>query len=98
MIEELRAKAKALGIAIDGRWKEAKLKAAIESVELAEAEEPAQLEGDHDRIDAMNAYALRVWEGQSPDMPKHQRIERVQSALDAQGWCDILDKLSLPNA
>lgn len=30
-------------------------------------------------------YALRVWKGQSPDLPIKERIERVKKALEGQG-------------
>jgi hypothetical protein len=30
-------------------------------------------------------YALRVWRGQTPDLPRAERIRRVQAALEAQG-------------
>ena len=36
--------------------------------------------------DAARAYALRVWQGQSIDVPDHVRRERVRRALEAQGW------------
>lgn len=32
------------------------------------------------------AYARRIWEGQSVDLPDHVRRERVRVALEAQGW------------
>ena len=108
MIDELRQKALELGIKVDGRWKEDRLLQVIADASdeqknqitdsYDEPEEPARVDDSHDRADDMNAYALRIWSGQSPDMPKHERIERVQSGLKAQGWGDILDKLSLPNA
>lgn len=31
------------------------------------------------------AYAMRVWAGQSPDAPRPWRIERVKLALEGQG-------------
>jgi hypothetical protein len=31
------------------------------------------------------AYALRVWNGQSPDVPRAERLRRVKIALDGQG-------------
>jgi hypothetical protein len=31
------------------------------------------------------AYAERVWNGQSPDVPRAERLERVKRALDGQG-------------
>jgi hypothetical protein len=30
-------------------------------------------------------YALRVWRGQTPDLPRAERIRRVKAALEAQG-------------
>lgn len=44
----------------------------------------------------MNAYAAKVWNGQSPDLPKGERIYRVMNALKDQGFTDT-DKLELPN-
>lgn len=34
--------------------------------------------------EAAQAYALRVWSGQSPDVPRPERIRRVQRALEGQ--------------
>jgi len=34
--------------------------------------------------DAAQAYAMRVWGGQSVDVPKHERIERCMNALRGQ--------------
>lgn len=31
------------------------------------------------------AYALRVWNGQSPDVPRNERLRRVKLALEGQG-------------
>jgi hypothetical protein len=31
------------------------------------------------------AYALRVWNGQSPDVPRAERLRRVAKALEGQG-------------
>ena len=31
------------------------------------------------------AYALRVWSGQSPDLPRNERMRRVALALEGQG-------------
>jgi hypothetical protein len=111
MIEELKQQAEALGIKVDGRWGESKLLQVIADASDAPITEthddppddnptevlPVDTE-DPVRIEAMNAYALRIWEGQSPDMPRHERVERVQSGLTRQGWGDILEHLSLPHA
>lgn len=99
MIEELRAKAAALGVKVDGRWKESKLLQVIaDASDVEEIPQSTQNEPSQDRIEDMNAYALRIWEGQSVDMPTQERIDRVKAGLTAQGWGDILDNLSLPNA
>jgi hypothetical protein len=36
-------------------------------------------------INPAQAYANRVWKGQSPDVPRAERLERVKRALDGQG-------------
>ena len=36
-------------------------------------------------INPAQAYASRVWHGQSPDVPRAERLERVKRALDGQG-------------
>lgn len=105
-MNELREKAESLGIKVDGRWKHAKLREVIDEVErqmvdsgvLEEIQQPTPNEINRDRIEAMNAYALRIWNGQSPDLPMHDRVGRVKDGLTAQGWGDILEHLSLPNA
>lgn len=38
-----------------------------------------------DMTDAAQAYALRVWNGQSPDVPRNERLRRVAKALEGQG-------------
>lgn len=48
---------------------------------------------DLERIAAMNAYALRVKAGQSPDMSPKESMERIKSALIGQGYEDILGML-----
>lgn len=35
--------------------------------------------------DAAQAYALRIWGGQSADVPVHERVERVVNGLRGQG-------------
>ena len=35
---------------------------------------------------AAQAYADRVWSGQSPDVPTHERLSRVRAALSGQGF------------
>lgn len=41
-------------------------------------------------------YAVRVWNGQSPDLPVSERIDRVLNALRAQKL--LIDGLSFPPA
>lgn len=36
-------------------------------------------------LGAAQAYALRVWSGQSPDVPRNERLRRVAKALEGQG-------------
>lgn len=45
---------------------------------------------------AMNAYARRIWDGQSPSLAVAERIARVKRGLAQQGWTDF-DKLELPS-
>lgn len=33
-------------------------------------------------------YALRIWNGQSPDLPISERVARINAALLAQGYPD----------
>lgn len=44
---------------------------------------------------AMNALALRIWDGQSTDLPLNERVRRIVAGLKAQGHEDF-DSLSLP--
>ncbi len=34
---------------------------------------------------AAQAYALRVWNGQTPTIPRNERLRRVEAALQGQG-------------
>lgn len=43
--------------------------------------------------DAAQAYAMRIWEGQSPDVPTAERVSRVMAGLTAQG---LSTDVSLP--
>ena len=50
-------------------------------------------------VDAMNEYATRVWDGQSVDLPKSERINRVKEALKGQGYSEEnLHELRIGNA
>jgi hypothetical protein len=47
---------------------------------------PAKVAAIETPIDnAAQAYANRIWEGQSPDLPVSDRIARIHAALIAQG-------------
>lgn len=47
---------------------------------------PAKVAAVEAPIDnAAQAYANRIWEGQSPDLPVSDRIARIHAALTAQG-------------
>ena len=37
---------------------------------------------------AGNEYAMRIWDGQSPDLPVSDRVARINAALLAQGYPD----------
>ena len=86
----LHEQAASLGIKVDGRWSEKRIQKEIERA--------GGVASDYSEVEAMNAYAQRIWHGQSPDMPKHERIDRVKAGLIGQRWGDILDKLDLPDA
>lgn len=44
---------------------------------------------------AAQAYALRVWNGQSPDtLARNERVRRVAAALEGQGW--TMEGIELP--
>lgn len=50
-----------------------------------------------DSADAMNALAMRIWEGQSIDLPLNERTRRIVAGLNEQGYTDT-SKLTLPKA
>lgn len=45
----------------------------------------AELRADSAMTQAARAYALRVWEGQSINVPRAERLRRVALALEGQG-------------
>lgn len=49
-----------------------------------------------DPVAAMNAYALKVWEGQSVSLSLKERVERVVNAVVGQGF--TTEGLVLPAA
>lgn len=44
----------------------------------------------------MNAYALRIWGGQSDSLTTTERVRRVVAGLELQGFTPILHMLKLP--
>ena len=46
-------------------------------------------------LSQMNDLALRIWDGQSPDLPLNERVKRIAAALNAQGFDEIVS-LELP--
>lgn len=45
-------------------------------------------------VSQAQAYALRVWNGQSPDVPRNERLRRVAKALE--GQCLSMEGVELP--
>lgn len=39
-----------------------------------------------DTISAAQDLCNRIWDGQSPDLPKHERANRIKNALIARGY------------
>lgn len=51
--------------------------------------ETSEVVGEVSLSDVAQAYAERVWSGQSPDVPPAERLSRVRAALAGQGLaCD----------
>ena len=46
-------------------------------------------------LSPMNSLALRIWEGQSTDLPLNERVKRIVAGLNAQGF-DDMESLELP--
>lgn len=72
-------------IEIDKRWSVERIAKAIEATE--ERHSPSG--------DEMSAIALRIWEGQSPDLPLRERVTRIKTGLARQGFTK-LSGLTLP--
>lgn len=47
-------------------------------------------------VAAMNAHALRIWEGQSISLSLKDRVERIKAGLVEQGHAERLSALVLP--
>lgn len=52
---------------------------------LAKSIDHAVLASNDDRVERAQAYAMRVWKGQSVDLKRTERIERIKRALADQG-------------
>lgn len=44
------------------------------------------IEAPAEESSAGNEYAMRIWDGQSPDLPVSERVARINAALIAQGF------------
>ena len=64
--------------------------------EKAEVKPDHEWEGEYSEVTIMNTHALKIWQGQSVSLPKHERVRRIKAALVKKGYTDILDKLELP--
>lgn len=49
------------------------------------------------RVEAMNALAVRMFEGQSDHVPLIQRVGRIKDNLAARGYEDLLAEIVLPH-
>lgn len=67
-------KAKKLGIKVDGRWSDERLQKEIDKAMK-----------NLDKLDISNTLAMRIWEGQSPSLPKVERIRRIKQSLEEKG-------------
>jgi hypothetical protein len=56
---------------------------AVRSVKRGRPAKVAVIESP-ESITPAQAYALRIWEGQSVDLPTHERVERVVNGLRGQ--------------
>ena len=70
----------------------AKKKAAPKSKQTDEAKRQAIKDA---RIASMNELAVRIWDGQSVSLPKKERLARINTALTAKGYEDILSELKV---
>lgn len=63
-------------------------------LDVTEFSEPVHTDLSVEITEKMNAHALRVWQGQSPDLPLRDRVFRIVHALTEQGYS--LEGLKLP--
>lgn len=52
---------------------------------LTPSQERLKRDNERDDRQAAQHYARRVWNGQSPDVPRNERLRRVAKALEGQG-------------
>lgn len=52
--------------------------------------------GTPNPVKKMNDMALKIWQGQSPDLPMIERVGRIKNALEYHGYAEHLGKLDLP--
>ncbi len=80
-IEQLREKAKALGIDVDGRWSEARIQAEIETVEAAGGKESsADQSGANESKDDLPDYELKVLEQEETIQKLNELVLELQEA------------------
>lgn len=98
----LKGQAEQLGIKVDGRWSDSRIQEEINKT-LASAGDASSRSVDNTSIEGgdvdvtltdddniqMNILANRIWSGQSPDLPKHERMFRVRNGCEAQGFKNL---------
>ena len=84
----LKEQAEKLGIKVDGRWSDDRIKEEIDRFQTPKTSEIPSLEWANQR-------AVAIWEGQSPSLGIAERVGRIRAALKDKGFKDF-DKLKLP--
>ena len=93
-IDELRIQARKLGITVDNRWGVKRLEKEIAAIDVPEPTGSPH-SAPVDKVAEMNAYALRIWEGQSSSADLIWRVQRIIEGLKGQGYTDFT-QLKLP--
>lgn len=78
------------------RGRPPKAKLPYEADHITEAQAAGAVDTLSEASSEAQAYALRIWTGQSPDLSRHERLGRVAVALEAQGMS--MEGVSLPDA
>lgn len=82
-----KEQAESLGIKVDGRWSEGRVKAEIEKTEKG---------GSFLSIDKMNDLANRIFDGQG-SIPDVERVRRIVNALKDKGYSpEEISQLDIP--